>query len=232
MKIVKFESGRVTWLFPLEEFVPAAGASNPSVISQIAARYGFSIVPMITTQESMAKNGLLFGMGQFEVNGTRFAITEFVVYNDGIVAVAEKTDWAEAFLEDVTSWVREQFGFRNVSSGVRRLYASTIVVDFETPLSRIVSGYEIISKLITSRTVTIMPEPTQPMQFSRIDFEIDRTTMTGQLALPKFVLERRAAMSFSQERYFSIAPMHTTDHVVVLEQIEKLAGSVPVAAQR
>jgi hypothetical protein len=232
---VKFESGRVTWLFPLEEFVPLAGSNNPSVIVQIAARYGFTRVPMITTQESMAKNGLPFGMGHFEVNGARFAVTDFVVYNDGIVAVAEKTDWAEAFLVDVTSWVREQFGFRNISSRVRRLYASTIVVDFETPLSRILSGYEIISKLITSRTVTIMPEmpePTQPMQFSRIDFEVDRTTMIGQLAVPKFVLERRSGVSFSQERYFSIAPMHTTDHVAVIEQIEKLAESVPVAALR
>lgn len=113
--------------------MPTAGSNNPSVISQIAARYNFGIVPTITTQESMAKNGLPFGMGHFEMNGSIFTVTDFVVYNDGIVAVAEKTDWAEAFLQDITNWVMQSFGFREVTSGVRRLYGSTIIVDFETP---------------------------------------------------------------------------------------------------
>ena len=228
MKIVKFESARVTWLFPLEEFVPVAGANNPSVISQLAARYNFSIVPSITTQESMAKNGLPFGMGHFAVNDANFAVTDFVVYNDGIVAVAEKTDWAEAFLEDVTNWVKQSFGFRDVTSGVRRLYGSTIIADFEAPLSRIVAGYEIISKLITDRTVTILPEP-KAMQFSRLEFEVDKTTVAGQLAFPKFILERRAGVKFAQERYYSVAPMHTSDHLTVLEQIEKVAAAMPHA---
>jgi hypothetical protein len=222
LKIVSFDNGRATWLFPIEEFAPAAGSNSTSVISAVAARYGFALVPTITTQEAMAKNGLPFGMGHFEVNGTNFTVTDFVVYNDGIVAVAEKTEWAEAFLADVTSWVQEQFGFREISSGVRKLYASTVIVDFETPLSRLLTGYEAISELITSRTVTIMPER-KPMQFSRLDFEVDRTTLVGQLALPKFILERRATVSFDQERYFSSAPMHTTDHIAVLEEIERLA---------
>jgi hypothetical protein len=221
LKIVSYDNGRATWLFPLEEFAPAAGSNSASVISAIANRYGFAQVPTITTQESMAKNGLPFGMGQFEINDTRFTVTDFLVYNDGIVAVAEKTEWAEAFLADVTFWVK-QFGFREIFSGIRKLYASTVVVDFETPLSRLLTGYEAISELITSRTVTIMPERKQ-MQFARLDFEVDRTTLAGQLALPKFILERRAAVSFTQERYFSTGPMHTTDHIVVLEEIEKLA---------
>jgi hypothetical protein len=224
LKIVKFDSGRVTWLFPLEEFVPVAGANSPSVVSQLAARYGFAQVPTITTQESMAKNGLPFGMGQFELSGTRFLITDFVIFNDGIVAVAEKTDWAEAFLEDVTSWVKKEFGFRDISSGIRKLYLSTIIVDFERPLSRLLAGYELISELITSRTVTIMPDK-KPMELARLDFEIDRTTLVGQAALPKFILERRVAASFAQERYLSSAPMHSADHAAVLSEIEKLAAN-------
>jgi hypothetical protein len=224
LKIVKFDSARATWLFPLEEFLPVAGASSPSVISQLAARYGFAQVPTITTQESMAKNGLRFGMGQFEIDGIRFIVTDFVVYNDGIVAVAEKTDWAEAFLEDVTSWVKKEFGFRDIFSGIRKLYLSTIIVDFDRPLSRLLAGYELISELITSRAVTIMPDK-KPMEFARLDFEIDRTTLVGQVALPKFILERRAGVSFAQERYLSSAPMHSADHVAVLGEIEKFAAN-------
>jgi hypothetical protein len=93
-------------------------------------------------------------------------------------------------------------------------------------LSRLISGYEIISKLITDRTITILPE-SKPMLLSRLDFEVDKTVIAGQLTVPKFVLERRAAVSFTQERYFSAAPMHTRDHLAVLEQIERAAAAVP-----
>lgn len=223
MKIISFDSARVTWLLPLEEFAPASGSNSVSVIGEIATRYNFGQVPTITSREAMAKNGLQFGMGRFEVDGTQFIVTDFVVYNDGLVAVAEKTEWAEAFLENVVSWVKSEFGFREVSSGIRKLYGSTLIVDFEKPLSRLLSGYNQIAELISSRSITIMPDP-HPMQFSRLDFEVDKTSLEGQTALPKFVMERRAGVPFSQERYYTVAPMHTADHIEVLTEIEKLAA--------
>jgi hypothetical protein len=100
------------------------------------------------------------------------------------------------------------------------------VVDFENPPSRLILGYEAISELITSHTQTIMPA-LKSMQFSRMDFEVDRKTLdSGQVALPKFILERRANVGFEQERWFSSAPMQTADHLEVLSEIEKLAANL------
>jgi hypothetical protein len=63
------------------------------------------------------------------------------------------------------------------------------------------------------------------MQFSRLDFEIDRRTLdSGQVALPKYILERRPNVDFEQERWFSTAPMQTDAHIEVLTEIEKLAA--------
>ena len=222
MKIVSYDSARVTWLFPLEEFAPASGAHSISIVGLLAQRYQFTITPKITTKEDMAKSGLQFGMGGFEYQGQRIIVPDFVVYNDGLVAITQKTEWSEAFLEDVTQWVIKEFGFRNPTSGTRKLYSSTLVVDFETQISRLVVGYKRIAEIISSRVVTIMPEP-KPMHFSRIDFEVDKRTLEGQLALPKFILERRGGVLFSQERFFSVAPMHTADHLQTLIDIEKLA---------
>lgn len=170
----------------------------------------------------MEKNGLPFGMGRFESNGQAFAVTDFMVFNDGIVAVAEKTEWAELFLEDITRWVTAEFGFREPVSGIRKAYGSTLVVDFDTQLSSLFASYSAIATLISSHTVKIAANG-QPMQFSRMDFEVDNTNRS-QLAVPKFILERRAGVKFAQERFFSVAPMHTADHVKVLAQIEKLAA--------
>jgi hypothetical protein len=223
LKIVSFDSGRVTWLVPLEEIAPAAGAHSVSIVGLLAARYNFSIVPTITTRDDMEKKGLPFGMGSFEVDGQRFAVSDFIVFNDGLVAASEKTEWAEKFLEDVVQWVTKEFGFRTPSSGIRKLFNSSIVVDFETQLSQLFVDYEKIAKLISTHSVMIMPER-KPMHFSRMDFEVDKTELEGQLALPKFILERRGGVKFSQERFFSAAPMHTADHVKVLTEIERLAA--------
>jgi hypothetical protein len=106
MKIVTFDSARVTWLFPLEEFAPSSGANPPAILAEIAERYGFKKMPQITTREDMAKNGLPFGVGQFDVDNTTVMISDFAIYNDGLVAAAERTEWAEAFLNDAYNCVR------------------------------------------------------------------------------------------------------------------------------
>jgi hypothetical protein len=226
MKVVSFDSARVTWLFPLEEFAPAAGLNAPAILAEIAARYNFAQHPQITTSDDMAKNGLPFGVGRFAIDGEFIMINDFGIYNDGIVAVTEKTEWSDAFLNDVVDWVTDRFGFQEIVSGIRKVYSSTLVVDFGRPLSRLIAGYEHISELINARTITMMPNHA-PMQFSRLDFELDKQTFnSGQVAVPKFVLERRSGVGFSQERYFTVAPMHTADHIEVLTEIEKLAAAL------
>ena len=172
----------------------------------------------------MDKKGLRFGLGRFEIDGAQVGISDFLIYTDGIVAIAQKTEWAEKFLEDIVGWVKSEFGFRDVVTGIRKLYVSTLIVDFDRPLSRLLSGYERISEIISSRAITILPEK-RPLQFSRLDFEVDKKTVEGQIALPKFVLERRAGVSFSQNRYYCLAPMQTTTHIEVLTEIEKLAAA-------
>jgi hypothetical protein len=112
MKVISFDSARATWLFPLEEFAPASGANAPSILIAVAERYSFAQRPGITTREDMEKKGLPFGVGQFKVNGAAVIINDFGIYNDGLVAVAERTEWAEAFLEDVVGWVVEKYEFR------------------------------------------------------------------------------------------------------------------------
>jgi hypothetical protein len=224
MRIISFESARVTRLFPLEEFTPAAGANSPSIISLIAQRYGFAIVPTITTREDLNKNGLVFGMGHFQYDGQPLIVTDFAIYTDGLAAVAQRSEWAEAFLDDVTSWVRTEFGFREISSPTRKLYSNSVVVDFENSPSRLVRQFKQIADFISDRTVTLTSDRKQ-MNFARLDFEIDKMTLGGgQVATSKFTLERRAGVGFEQERYFSSAPMTTADHIETLEQIERVAA--------
>jgi hypothetical protein len=65
------------------------------------------------------------------------------------------------------------------------------------------------------------------MDFARLDFEIDKKTLAtqGQVAVSKFILERRASIQFAREGYFSSAPMTTANHLQTLADIEQMAAS-------
>lgn len=231
MKVITFDSARATWLFPLEEFAPSSGANPPSILNAIADRYSFTQKPNITTREDMNKSGLVFGVGQFRADGEPIMVNDFAIYNDGIVAVSRTTESAEAFLNDVFTWVTDTFGFRKVDNS-RRLYSSTIIVEFDHSPSQLVAGYERLIGLLNARTKTVMRKSAS-LQFSRLDFEMDSRELTdGQVAVPKFILERRGGVDFSKERYFSAATMQTTDHVAVLTEIETLATTLSTGSQR
>lgn len=60
MEIVSFDTGRVTWLFPTEEFIPLGGADGMFIIHKIAERYEFRNPPGNPTREEIDKNGLKF----------------------------------------------------------------------------------------------------------------------------------------------------------------------------
>ena len=106
-----------------------------------------------------------------------------------------------------------------------KLYSSTVVVDFEKSPANLVRQFKLLADLISDRTITIAREKNH-MDFARLDFEIDKRNLGGgQVAVSKFILERRPNIAFEQERYFSSAPMTTSDHIKTLEDIERIASS-------
>jgi hypothetical protein len=231
MRVISFDNARATWLFPLEEFAPASGATPQSILAEISERYNFTRRPDITTREDMNQKGLLFGIGRFSTKDQSGIINDFAIYTDGIAAVSERTDFAEAFLTDVFEWVVGKFNFRRIDTK-RRLYSSTIVVEFDRSPARLISGYEQLLELINSRIDTIMKRPAS-VQFTRLGFEMDPKELAGgQVAVPKFLLERRGLIEYAKERYFSSATMQTAAHLEVLNEIEKMAATLSTGAQR
>ena len=60
------------------------------------------------------------------------------------------------------------------------------------------------------------------MDFGRIDFLLDKDKTGIDYAAPRFLIERRAGVPFSQERYYCSASMHSDSHLRILEEIEKM----------
>jgi hypothetical protein len=220
MNLVSLESGRTTWLFPVEEIIPLGGADGPKIIAAISSRYKFTHPPTNPARDEIDKNGLKFAGGQMLHEGKIANIAEFVVFNDGIVAISSATDLAELFLQDIFGFLISEFEFREISSDVRKVHISTVVVEFSTSLNHFVHGHTAETAVIEKHLNSI--DNTEfPVEVMRLDFALNKDPEFRPPNIPRLTIEKRAHTQFSQHRYFSSAPIDTTKHLEILERIDR-----------
>jgi hypothetical protein len=113
LRIIVFESARVTKLFPLEETVPLGGGDTREILNKIKSRYDFARAPdpANITREEIVKNGYRFESGRFAFHNEWVSITNLSIYSDGIVANASRTEHAEYLVDGLISFARMTFGF-------------------------------------------------------------------------------------------------------------------------
>lgn len=219
MEIVSFDSGRVTWLFPTEEFVPLGGADGMSITRKIAERYEFRNPPENPTREEIDKHGLKFSAGIFQFEGKRATIGEFVLYNDGIVAVSNTTERSTAFLDDVVEFSIREFQFRRPVSPIKKVFVSIVTVEFDNS----VVGLFAKQAAVTSLVADYLNAPlgtSHGVAVTRLDFSLDDSGLPLS-ARPKLILEARASVPLARNRYYSNAAVQTKDHLELLSKIEE-----------
>jgi hypothetical protein len=219
MKLISIESARTTWLFPVEEFKPLGGTDGKKIIDAITVRYGFSHPPGNPTREEIEKSGLKFAGGHLRSNDELVNIVEFTVFNDGIVASATTTEGAEAFLNEIYKFLTSTFDFRAITSHIKKIHISIVIVEFEVSLSVALRGHDRIFDSV-KKHLNLAEQTEHPTELTRMDFTLDKDPEFRPPNLPRLTIEKRANTPFAQHRYFSSAPLMTGQHVNLLEQIE------------
>jgi hypothetical protein len=106
MRVISFDVARFTVLFPVEEIVPLGGLVALETVSDVMARYKFAKGPdLALSKDELQKVGLKFENGHHIAQGKTAPITSFVMFSDGVVIDASRTDDAEEFWDDLSNWV-------------------------------------------------------------------------------------------------------------------------------
>lgn len=218
MKIINYEGGRVTWLFPIEEFGKLGGVIIHSLVAAIVARYNFQTSPPSLLPEQV-NVGMKFGLGQFKFKGELVHIGEFGIYSDGIAAGAAKTDRAEAFLEDMVAWLQREFDFRNITTPIKKISSSNLVFEFDFPIEKVLNPKQQLSSIV-SKALGEMHGINRVAVLTRLDFQLDRPIEERTNNPIRFTLELRNGAAPGQNRYFSSAPISTDEHEAALIEIE------------
>lgn len=219
MDIISIDTGRTTWLFPTEEFVPLGGTDGLSIIYKVAERYQFKNFPQQPTREDVEKNGLRFAAGIFETNGKKATINEFALYNDGLVAVANTTEHSNSFLEDIVEFAISEFQFRRPISPIKKIYVSTVTVEFEHSIGSMLAKQTALLSLVGGY-LNATQGTSHNTEITRLDFALDDSPVATN-SRPRLIIEARATVPLARKRFYCNAAMHTTALLELLSQIER-----------
>jgi hypothetical protein len=199
-----------------EELNPEGKAIAHNYFNAFTERYNFLKRPMTAEEILDPQNkGITFEVGKSGDIG----ITKVVLFDTAVaIETSASTDASEEIFYDILAWSAETFGLSNRPDLVtRKSYVSELVFTSETPLPAINPGLQTLASRITELVGSYIGH-SEPFEVSGITISFD-PTQSKQLWTP-FQLYRLAETPFSQNKYYSGAPLKTTDHIQVIKDFE------------
>lgn len=193
---------------------PKGNIFFPALVSGIVEQFGFQKYPTTPEQFDESK-GVEFNEGHW--GGIN--VPKLIIYNNGIL-VDTQTDTAASeriFLEGL-EWAKKKFGITFTPEMVyRRRYLSDLVFSTPTP---ILDGFDPINKLRAQLSGMMEAVLGERLNYAGIRLDVDFERFQRPAPIAPLTIQRRNDYAFSDNTYFSEAPLPTPLHVSLLEQYE------------
>lgn len=234
MKLLHTKLARSIWLFDIRDLDPNGTEILGELIAWIKGRYKFASAPDPSNpvptptppsvpaspqaQRGQAPGGLLFERGRFVTKEQPISITSLRIYDDGLVVdVASSTADGDLFLSDLMNGAVTQFRLaQNPDVPSRRLYLSELIFRSDMELEALNQHLTSFARSLPSN---VGGGRTLPFRVGAIAFWSEPND-AGQHRLIR--IERQISKPFSEQRFFSDAPLPTDEHFQVLERFEQL----------
>ena len=192
------------------------GVFLPDIAQKVIQKYSFAKYPNL---DELQKENLAFNVGKFR----DFQIDELNVYTDGVIVASKcSTEILSEFLGDLFGWLKSDFGYREITILKPEMhFESRLVVKTDKDVTSLLSPPKRVTNLIEQ---TLAKKTEAEYQATSISFETDYEGLKKRRRPGRFGLERRVGVPFGTNTYYSIAPLTSTDHLVLLDGLEGLAG--------
>jgi hypothetical protein len=168
-----------------------------------------------TAEDFNETQGVKFEMGRVG----EVTIQNVQIYTHGIVVdTASSTSDSEIVLVETLTWLSEKYSMQFKPSMIsRRAYVSQLTFYSDAGL---VNVNEALSKL-ARRVSNRLPEFfKQEITYEPTAIVVGYDATKVKQAPAVFTIERRVEVPFSENKYFSSAPLPTDDHIAALEEFE------------
>jgi hypothetical protein len=217
MKLLSIANSKAIWLFSTLDLNPK-GASMEGLMAAVQERYQFKVIPTIAQLVEFATNktALRFAMGDFQLGDEKFGIA-LTYYADGLmVETRAGTTIADDCLADLLQWATNTYSTTDYKAlKIRKIYASEVHVSFDQSLGMINPKLANFGAAMARKAR--WPQPTPHFEITSVAFGGDPGSKSQH---PPFRIERDASAAFEDQRYYSAAPLQTSDHLEMLKQFE------------
>jgi hypothetical protein len=214
MELASIMLARVlAWVEP-HDLNPKGGIFFPDLTKALVGRYNFQKFPQ-TLEEFDQTKGVTFAAG---ISGNT-VIDNLVLYTYGLTLdTTVSTQESRRLLEEALEWGKEELGLRYKPSMISRWnYASQLTFYSKVPLTGISPA---LQRLADGVTKSVGEMTQESLQYELISFHVDHDQLNRKHPLGAFSIQRRDNTPFSENKYFSNAPLPTDIHTKLLEQFE------------
>ena len=212
MDLVSVQRARSIWLFDSYDLNPRGKNIGANLIDWLKHAYEFTKVPSSLTDLDDTK-ALHYSGGHYRA-GRESIDVELRIYNDGVVGdTRSSTEDTDSFLSDLLVSAANEFSLAYKSEIVRKkLYVSEMTVRTGKKLATLNPKLaEFAQKLAFATGGQPAPE------LASIGFWPD---ILPNPSASVFRFERKFGAEFSENRYYTRAPLQTSKHLELLQALE------------
>lgn len=193
---------------------PRAKAFYPDLAKALVARYNFQKFPQKIEDFDETK-GVVFAEGKLGNS----VIEQVIIYTYGIVLeTRSSTQESKRLLEDALQWGCKELGLIYNASMIKRWqYFSQLTFYSKAPL---LGNHGALQRLAEGLTSSIRELTGESLKYEVTNFTLNYDQLTRKHPLGFLSIQRRENTPFSDNKYFSDAPLPTDTHMKLLEQFE------------
>jgi hypothetical protein len=214
MKLAAIHLSKISALVEVADLVRDGKIFVPDLIKAIIARFEFRKFPNDPASFGQS-SGLVFEIGKWD----GLPIYKLTLFNDGIVLeTSATTEETEKALYAILEWGAEVGLVFDPKMISRLLVVSTVAVYLDINLDNL---HPVLKRIAAITSEAQSERMTIPLAYRTSGISISSNTLTSKFPTAAFTVERRVDVPDSTNKYFSSAPLHTSEHLNALEELEK-----------
>lgn len=214
MKLSAVQLARVIFFVESVELNPRGAAYYPDIIRGLVERYGFQKFPQ-KFEDFDEQKGVVFESGKY---GDR-TIEKVTINSWGLTLdTTSSTRDSEELLVEALIWGAEHLRLHYSDDLIKRKsYVSHIMFYSDAPL---LSVHPILDAVAKSISKEVTDNLKFPYVFHPRGISLGIDPAEQRIPVQPFTLERREGIAFSENKYWSAAPVSTDTHLALIEEFE------------
>ncbi len=200
---------------PLEDLNPRGTLRGTELTKALVDRYGFSMYPQKPEDYSNDQNGLQYVSGKME----DIVIHKLAIYAGGItVDTRSSTKDSEKVLQDMLAWAVTSLQLHYQEGMIKsRAYISQLTFTSDTSLDALNPKLKGFGERITKSALKNFGHA---FNFETASVTLHFDTSVNKELVTGFQIARRTDVPYSENKYFSSAPLPTDEHIKLVKDFE------------